>query len=153
MTTLLTRAELGRLFPGNPKAVIAFEAQQRVIGDVTTSLASNTEATSALQDATVITLSPNASLTNERVLQIDDSLYANDDGEKLTLGVVNPITLNGGYRLAINIPADTYLDAPNSGALLVDAGPFADDAAAAAGGVSVGQFYRVTGGTVAWRVS
>lgn len=30
-------------------------------------------------------------------------------------------------------------------------GPYADDAAAAAGGVAVGHLYRVTGGTIAWR--
>lgn len=30
-------------------------------------------------------------------------------------------------------------------------GPYADDAAAATGGVAVGELYRVTGGTVAWR--
>lgn len=32
-------------------------------------------------------------------------------------------------------------------------GPFADDAAAATGGVAVNSAYRKTGGTVAWRVS
>lgn len=32
-------------------------------------------------------------------------------------------------------------------------GPYANDAAAAAAGVAVGEAYRVTGGTVAWRVS
>ena len=32
-------------------------------------------------------------------------------------------------------------------------GPFADDAAAAAGGVAVGALYKVNGGTIAWRVS
>lgn len=36
---------------------------------------------------------------------------------------------------------------------LVLPGPFADDAAAASGGVAVGASYRVTGGNVAWRVT
>lgn len=153
MTTYLTRAELGKLFPGNPKAVIAFDEQQRAIGDVSTSLASNAEATTALQDATVITLSPNATLTNERVLQLDGTLYANDDGSTLTLGVRNPVTLNGGYRCTFNLRADTNLDFPASGQVLVDAGPYADDTAAATDGIAVGQIYRKTDGTVAWRVS
>lgn len=153
MTTYLTRAELGKLFPGNPKAVIAFEEQQRQVADVTTSLASNTDATTALQDATVLTLSPNATFTNERVLQLDGSLFANDDGQHLTLGVRNPIILNGGYRCTFNLLADTNLDLPASGQVLVDAGPYADDADAADDGIAVGQIYRKSDGTVAWRVS
>lgn len=36
---------------------------------------------------------------------------------------------------------------------LVYPGPYADDAAAAAGGVAVAESYRKTGGTLAWRVS
>lgn len=32
-------------------------------------------------------------------------------------------------------------------------GPYADDAAAAASGISVGEIYLKSGGTVAWRVS
>jgi hypothetical protein len=153
MSTTLTRAELAKLFPGNPKAVLAFDYQQQQLADVTTTLASSADATTALQDATVITLSPNATFSNERVLQIDGTLFGIDDGEKLTLGVLIPITLNGGYRLGINISADTYLDAPVSGVLLVDAGPFADDTAAASGGVDVGQVYRKSDGTMAWRVA
>jgi len=153
MTTYLTRAELGRLFPGNPKAVIAFDQQQRQIADVSVSLASNADATTALQDATVLTLSPNATFTNERVLQLDDTLYAKDDGQFLTLGVRNPVVLNGGYRCTFNLLADTSLDLPASGQVLVDAGPYADDAGAAADGVAVGQIYRKTDGTVAWRLA
>lgn len=153
MTTFLTRAELGRLFPGNPKAVIAFDEQQRQLGDIMVTSASNAEATTAIQDATVLTLSPNATFTNERVLQLDETLYANDDGQHLTLGVRNPIKLNGGYRCTFNLIADTNLDLPASGQVLVDAGPYADDTAAATDGIEIGQIYRKSDGTVAWRVA
>lgn len=153
MTTILTRAELARLFPGNPKAVIAFESQQRALGDVTTTLASSTAETTAIQDATVLTLSPNASFNNERVLKLDGTLYAVDDDSSLTLGVRAPVTLNGAYRCTFNLIADTNLDLPTTGRVLVDAGPFDDDIAAATGGVGVGQIYRKSDGTVVWRLT
>lgn len=65
------------------------------------------------------------------------------------------------------IPGDFYISNQSGGGLNAPfriedstnavfallAGPFADDTAAAAGGVGVGFAYRKTGGTVAWRVS
>lgn len=153
-TTFLNRWELQKLFPDNPKAVIAFDYQQQAIQATTTALASNVDATGALQDATVITLSPNDALTNERVLQLDpDSLKAVDSGNTLTLSLRYPIKLNGGYRCTFNLLADTNVDMPAQGALLIDAGPYADDTAAAADGIEIGQIYRKNGGTVVWRVA
>jgi hypothetical protein len=50
------------------------------------------------------------------------------------------------------LAADTNLDLPPSGRVpSSEDGPYADDTAAAAAGIQVGQWYAKTGGTVAWR--
>jgi len=115
------------------------------------------EATGSLQDATVLTLSSNAAFNNERVLTFDPAIFQVDDGgpgAPLIVTLLYLIALNGGYRCTFNLKADTTLDLPSVGRVpSSDDGPFADDAAAAAGGINVGEWYAKTGGTVAWRVS
>lgn len=83
-------------------------------------------ATGAIQNATVLTLSPNAAFTNERVLQLDPTYFT-----------VTDTGANGQFVIGFIPP--------------VAPGPYADDAAAATGGVAVGSIYRKTGGDVVWR--
>ena len=155
MTTILSRAELAKALGNDPKVLRAFEDLQRDVVDGTTQQAANVQATAALQDATVITLSPNDAFNNERVLGVGPGLALRDNGATLDLLLQYLIVLNGRYRVTFNLLGDTNVDMPTSGRLLTDeeyaGGPYANDAAAAADGVPVGGLYRVSGGSVAWR--
>ncbi len=159
MTTRINRADLAQAWGSewvrrNPKVVKALENIQEAAYAADGQTASNAEATKALQDATVITLSPNETLTNERVLALGAGLQAFDAGPGSTLLLVLRWVIEtvGGFALTFNLEADTTLDLPASGKIPSSAvGPYADDAAAAAAGVEIGEIYKVTGGTVAWR--
>lgn len=156
----LNRAEISKLFPGNPKAVISYDELQRQVATNATTGATNVASTVELQNATAITLSPNDALVNERILNVGDGLTIIDNGAGSTvvIGLEFLITLLGGYPLTFNLLADTNLTLPTDGRVIVDsdisylsAGPFANDAAAATGGIAVGQIYKKTGGDVVWR--
>jgi len=151
----LTRDDLTRLFPNNPKAVLAFEGLFRLLGSNIEAITAATEATDALNDATVVTLSPNATLNNERVLAVDpNSMTITDTGNAVILALLYIVQATQGCRLTFNLLGDTDVDVLHSGiALTSGVGVYANDAAAAAGGVVVGEFYKVSGGGVAWRVS
>jgi len=152
--TSLTRADLEKVFGNNVKVIRAFEQlAQQVITNTATSTA-NADATVALQDATVITLSSNETFTNERILAVDSSaltIQDNGAGSTVVLGLVNRITING-YSLQLNLQTDTYLDLPISGKIpSSDVGPYATDADAAAAGVEIGEIYKGPLGAVVWR--
>jgi hypothetical protein len=108
-------------FGGHPRLMAAFEDMgQR--NEIVSKLASDTaEATDALQDATVVVLSLNGAFTNERVLRRGPGVRMVDTGT------------------ALIIEADPPLKELADPAAL---GNYVDDAAAAAGGVEVGHFYR-----------
>lgn len=148
-------SDLSSLFPNNPKMVQAFmQLFQRVTatGEAITTGAASTQ---ALADATVLTLSSNEALANERILALDPSAFTftdNGPGNTFALGLLYAIATTGGYRLTLNLDADTNVKLPVSGVIPSSSvGPYANDAAAAAGGVEIGDIYKVTGGTVVWR--
>lgn len=150
--TTLTRADLSKVFGDNPKVISAFETVLKAVGDGEVAQALNVAATAALQDATVITLSPNDTLNNERVLQQGHGISLTDTGSALIIALAYAFYINGGFRLTVNLLADTDLNVPFSGTAMVAenirspqlaaSASYANDAAAAAGGVVVGQFYR-----------
>ena len=76
-------------------------------------------------------------------------------GGNIVVGFAFPFAVNGGFALTLNLAADTILDLPTGGTVVTSAsvypGPFANDTAAAAGGVRVGGLYRQPAGAVAWR--
>lgn len=149
----LTRDDLSRLFPNNLKAVIAFEQLFLRLGAATDAITTGAAATDALNDATIVTLSPNATLNNERILSVDPaSMTITDTGSSVILALLSAVAATTGYRLSFNLFGDTDVDIPYSGAVLTTGvGTYADDAAAAAGGVTVGEFYKATSGAVVWR--
>lgn len=153
ITSPLTRDDLSRLFPNNLKAVIAFEQLFLRLGAATEAISAGVDATDALNDATIVTLSPNNTLNNERVLSVDpSSMTITDTGGSVILGLLSVIAATYGYRLAFNLGGDTDVTIPYSGTMLTSGiGVYADDAAAAAGGVGVGEFYKRPAGGVAWR--
>lgn len=160
MTTSITRADLQGIKGITPKLIRFFEGLFSSAATATEAVNGVVGATRAIQDATVLTLSPNSAFNNERVFTPDDQLFEVTDegpGGRLLLNMRNPISTNGGFRCTFNLEADTNVDLPSSGRVLTDdfsgIGQYADDAAAAAGGVGVGDIYRRTDGVVAWRMT
>lgn len=156
MTTSVNRSDLDQIKGITPKVIRFFE-QMFSEGQATKeSVAGAVESTGAIQNATVLSLSPNAALNNERVLVLSPAFVVEDTGAggELRVTLASLITLNGGFTCTFNLEADTNLDLPSQGRVPSSAdGPFADDAAAAAAGVQIGEWYAKTGGTVAWRVT
>lgn len=155
MSTPVTRADLEQLKGISPKLLRAFADLFVDTAGISETVAGQVAATGAIQNATVITLSSNAAFSNERVLVLDPTLFVVTDGgpgEDLAVTLVNVILLNGGYSCTLNLRADTNLDMPASGRVpsSVD-GPYADDTAAAAAGIGIGEWYAKTGGTLVWR--
>lgn len=154
----VTRDDLSRAFPDSPKLVLAFEQLFQSGEAVAGIQTAQAEATGALDQATVITLSPNDAFGNERTLAVDSATMGiNDEGAggSVIIYLVNNVVTQGGFSCTFNLGSDTALDLPSSGRVLTDsflsAGPFASDAAAAAGGVALGRPYRRSDGVVAWR--
>lgn len=153
----LTRADLVQAFGNNPKIIAYFEQQQRVIDDTAAQTAQNVAATQGAANATLLLLSSNDGFQNARIFAVGAGLAIRDDGPgaELTIGMTDYIQKNGAHRLTLNLVADTNVDVPAEGTLLVredfEGGPYANDAAAAADGVPVGGFYRQPLGVVAWR--
>lgn len=172
----LPRDALYKALGGDARLVGAFEAQADVISETQSAVVGNVDATDALQDATVLTLSPNATFNNERVLRIGEGITATDDGTYLTLSVNDMVAhVAGGFRLALTVEADTVLVLPLAGVLATQDGEetlsrktldapilqvptlpgvseYVDDIAAAAGGVPVEGLYR-TGSALKVRVA
>lgn len=158
----LTRDLLSQLFNGNPRAVKAFEDQARTVAAVEAQTLTTVAATDALEDATVLTLSPNATLRNERVVARGHGIELVDDGTNVTIRIKSdeaPI-VEGGFDVILRAQGITDLLLPIEGTLATRAGTetfanktlaapklsgltnAANDAAAAGAGVPVGGVYR-----------
>jgi hypothetical protein len=167
----IPRDMLAEAFPGQPRLVAAFEEQSVKVEEASAAVSTQKEATDALEDAYFLTLSPNATLKNERVLDLGEGLQAIDDGTLLKISVSNAVAhVEGDQPVTFLATGSTTLLLPVSGTLatrsgaetfsnktlqapkLAGLGDFADDAAAATGGVPVGGVYR-TGSALKVRVS
>lgn len=163
MDTILNRADIAKIIGKDPatgqvdqKLILGLESLRDTTITTAAQTATNVEATTALQDATVITLSPNDALTRERILAVGPGLSITDNGpgNTVVLGLTNIPSIAGPYRVTFNVNSDADLYLPSSGRIPSSSdGPFADDVAAAAGGVQISEWYAKTGGTVAWRVT
>lgn len=170
LTALLRRELLEQAFPGQLRIQRAFENQASIVDQTATAAAGAVAATTAIQDATVLTLSANAALTNERILFLGGGLESADDGSRLELSVDGTVARSGNQYVVTFIPSgDCTLFLPLTGTLATRAGvetfqnktlqapslssigDYADDTAAAAGGVPVGGVYR-TGSALKVRV-
>ena len=149
----VARADLSAAFPNNPKLVLAFEQLFRRNVDVAGALVTGAASTQALQDATVVTLSPNDSFANERVLavQAGSNLNLTDTGTQVIIGMVSRFIAQGG-TCTFDLDSDTEVSLPPDGRVFTSsAGPYADDAAAAAAGIAIGELYKKPAGVVVWR--
>lgn len=124
MTTVLgeiLRSMLAKHFGNDHRIIAHFEDQAQQLETNTTLASETAQATDNLQDATVIVLSLNGAFTNERVLRRGPGVRMYDTGTALIIEAEAPLK-------ELATPADLF----NA----------ANDAAAAAGGVEVGHFYR-----------
>ena len=134
--------------------------QQRIVQQTSEDVTAAVGDTADLQNATVLTLSNNDSLANERVLAVGNGLTLEDSGpgKRLTIRQRYVVETGGGYRLRMNLFADTEVSVPSRGTLMVEEAPLvqlvnaATDAAAAAAGVPVNGLYR-NGGAVMVRLA
>lgn len=149
----VTRHDLARVFPQNPKMVMAMEALFQQTAIAVQSITTGADATKALNDATVITLSANEAFNNERVLAFDpQSITLTDHGPGATLDIAGRVSVTGVFRCTLTLAADTDVTLPSSGTIPSSAdATYANDAAAAAGGVPLGGFYKQPAGVVVWR--
>lgn len=151
---VLNRSDLTRLFPNDIKAQLAFEqlfARVTATGEAVTA---GTDATTGINNATVVTLSANDVFANERILSVGPGITITDNGPSSTvvLALLCAIATTGGYRLTLNLNADTNIGLPVGGNIPSSlVGPYANDAAAAGAGVQIGDIYKLAGGTVVWR--
>jgi hypothetical protein len=145
----LRRADLEQFFGSNPRLLREFEDQAQAVKNATTNVAD----TQALKDATVIVLSANGDFTNERVLQIGEGIDIDITADTVTLSVKD-VARTQDHQATFVPPADVLLFLPPDGVLISTTTPlsqypsfgdYANDAAAAAGGVPVGFPYHTTG--------
>lgn len=152
----LTRADLAAAFNGNDKLIRAFEKVLLTVASNANISTSTAEATTELQDATAVTLSPNAALNNERILAVASPLALDDQGpgNDIIIGFSFAFTVPTPHAFNMNLLGDTNITMPLSGRLLasdITSATYANDAAAAGAGLVVGEAYRQPGGVVTWR--
>lgn len=155
MTETLRRDDLAQFFGSNPRLLAAFEDQAQAVETNTNAVAD----TAALKDATVIVLSANGDFTNERVLELGDGIdiEVNDTTVKFS---VKDVARTADFGVTLIPPAEVELFLPPEGTLVSAESPaflenktlsapaldtignYANDAAAAAGGVPVTGVYR-----------
>lgn len=171
MVEILDRRLLDELAKGNPRLREGLEQLLSQVAENTKSQSLTIDATTALEDATVLVLSPNAAFNNERILAVGDGLaIADRDGRLIIAFADGVVSASGGFKVQFVAAGDSAVVVPLGGVLATTGNPetlanktlaspkitgladHADDAAAAAGGVPVNGLYR-TGSIVKVRVS
>lgn len=159
--TGITREMLQRWFPGDKRMQRAMEQQRDSIAASEEGLNTTATATQTIQDASVLVLASNGAFNNERVLSLGKGLSGDDRNGVLTIQTSRAVpTVNGGYAVTFVVVGATQVRLPLSGTLatvgnaetlasktldapkLSGLGNYADDTAAATGGVPVGGVYR-----------
>jgi hypothetical protein len=158
-TFFITRDVLHGVFDGNMRAVKQFETIQDRVADTSEAVTANVAATGRLENAAFVTLSANAELPNERVLALGPGLEI-DTSEDGIVKLSAAVAATGGHQVQLSTAGPTVLALPTVGTLATRAqaetlenktldapnlsglGDYADDAAAATGGVPIGGVYR-----------
>lgn len=154
---IIARDILARHFGNDKRMISAFEDMNAGAAETQAATTANVASTQALQDATVIVLSANAAFTNERILRLDPGLEVIVDDTYATIRLKD-VTRSQDHSVTLIAAGDTQLFVPLSGTLVAfesagaKMGNYANDAAAAAGGVPVEGLYR-NGSVVQVRVA
>jgi len=166
-----TREMLFRAFNGDARMVAAFEAQTQTVQDNADAVGTGTEATTNIQNATVVTLSANDVFENERILLVGPGLAIDDNGSNVVIRIADDgVTTTGGFSVNMSAQGVTNVVMPISGTIstlaggetlsnktldapsLANLGNYANDGAASSGGVPIGGMYR-NGSALMVRVS
>lgn len=160
-TFQISRAELAKVFD-SARAIAQFEDMQRKVAETSETVGANVDATTALKDASFLTLSPNADLTNEYVLQYGEGVRIVAEGGVAKLYIDAAIAVSG-HSIRLTTTGDTRLALPITGfvatregtetlkAKTLDAPKLsglanaANDAAAATASVPIGGIYHNAG--------
>ena len=167
----LTRADLARVFGDDPVLIAAFEQQQETVEATAAATSGAVAATGDIQAATVLVLSANEAFENERIFTPEGGIEAVDEDGLLKVRVDATVPrIDGGFSATFITTGTTAVIFPMNGTLATTSGTetftnktlaapklsglgnYADDSAAAAGGVPVGGVYR-DGSTLKVRVS
>lgn len=157
-TFFISREALHGVF-GDHRVVRQFEDMQSRVANTEQVATSGLADTEAIKDATFVTLSANAGLPNERVLAVGAGLSIDvDEPGLITLSAT--VSAPNGHLVQFATTGATAVALPVTGFLATRAGAetlsnktldtpklsglgnYADDTAAAAGGVAVGAMYR-----------
>lgn len=123
MTETIRRDLLEQAFGGNLRLISAFEDQSILVDRLDQTSQSTAAATVALQDATFVTLSANATLPNERVLIAGHGLDLVDEGSAVTLQIgTGGVVVTGDYPVTMYAEGVTDLVLPTSGTLATRGG-------------------------------
>lgn len=113
----IPRDEIARIFP-NRRSADVFERMQVQIEEAGEASALAVAATTALNEAAFVTLSENAELPNERVLQFGTGIGATLTDTTVTLKLTNAAArAEGGFRVTFISAGDALLGAPLTGYL------------------------------------
>lgn len=150
---LISRSDLAQVFGSNPRVLQQFEELQRRVSEHDDTIGANVAATTAQADASYVTLSPNAELNNEFVLQVGPGLSLDAEAGVVKLTLQAPV-VTGGFSVQMTAQGDSALVLPLTGVLATQQwvftlapGPYADDAAATTAGIAVGECYRKGSGS------
>ncbi len=159
-----TRLMLQRWFKGDERMIRAMEDQQKQVVESANGLQTTAQTTDKLEQASVIVLAGNQSFTNERVLDLGRGLTGEDRDGVLTIQTSDIVPLvTGGFSVALVAVGNSQVRLPLTGTLatvgnpetlqrktldgliLINIGNYANDAAAAGGGVPIGGVYHASG--------
>lgn len=168
--TTLPRNLLEQLFPGQPRAIAAFDELARNVDANASDTSETVQATRALRDAAFVTLSPNDELPNERALRVGQGLSLEIGPDFVTLRLTSGLEVSGDFPVQITAQGPSAVVLPLTGLLatisnfetlrnktlaapkLDELADAVDDAAAATANVPVGGVYR-TGSDLKVRVA
>lgn len=113
----IPRDEIAKLF-SSPRSRRVFEQALKAVSTSEESAALAVEATTALADASFLTLSANAELTNERVLELGPGLNVTLTATTLALDTSDEVVrADGGHRITLVSGGDANVAVPLSGRL------------------------------------
>lgn len=162
---------LSQLFNGNPRAVSAFREIGVSVEATEKAVTAGQETTQRLSEASFVVLGANDELPNEKVLAVGRGLTIGvEEGQVVLRLGVGAVKVSGDFEVTMTAQGPTAVVLPLGGVLatlgnietltnktlaspkLEGLADYADDAAAATGGVPVGGLYR-TGSAVMVRVT
>lgn len=119
----MPRDLLEKYFEKDPRLVAAFEDQSAAVEAVMDTATGTVQATDALQNATVITLSANAVFNNEFILTNGDGTALTISEGSVSIKVDSTVVRTSGPSVEFSPPGAVTLGLPANGTLVSDVAP------------------------------